>query len=107
MGDVEELQALIKAQSASAKEPIAMHGVPDIGLETLLGEGAKVGAETTVSGIAQNCSDGAVIIDDRGRYIAIDGLAAWEDDAVGKRFTVTGTVAPDDVLQEATWEIAP
>ena len=106
MGDVEELQALIKAQSASTEEPIARHGVPDIGLETLLGKGAKVGAETTVSGIAQNCSDGAVIIDDRGRYIAIDGLTAWEDDALGKRVAVTGTVAPDDVLEGATWEMA-
>jgi len=106
MGDVEELQELIKAQSASAAEPIAMHGVPDIGLETLVGEGAKVGSETTVSGVAQNCSDGAVVIDDRGRYVAIDGLAAWGDGLVGKRVAVKGRVAPDDVLQGATWEIA-
>ncbi len=58
------------------------------------------GKTITITGVAQNGKDGALIKTDDQKVFYVEGLASWDDAVHGKRVEVTGLLKTESFKEE-------
>ncbi|MBM4387420.1 MAG: hypothetical protein FJ088_06740 [Deltaproteobacteria bacterium] len=125
---MEQYKKMIGNLEKGSKAPAETPFTPAVamGQAASASKSGVAGKKATVTGTARNAMLGAVVVKDGGGPVYIDGLAEWDDNALGRRVEATGMLtqrklAPDpvtgqdggishgmagnaDVLEDAVWK---